>query len=515
MCGIIAVFCSKKPSNKMKILNSFKILKSRGPDYGKIVFNSNGVLGFQRLCINDISTGGNQPMEEIGGAKLMCNGEIYNHSQLEKEYNIKCSSKSDCEVLLPIYKKIGFEKMVNKIDGVFAIVITDGDMVYIARDRIGVRPLYKGWTIDGDLAVASVAKCLTSFCTDVEQIPPSIVSYNKRTKDYKVKNWTFDLYLVPNPSSLIRNTLTDAVKKRLLTDRPIGCLLSGGLDSSLVASILCRQLGSKNVRTYSIGMQGSTDLKYAQQVSDYLGTHHTEVIFTPQEGIETIPLVIKTLESYDITTVRASVGMYLLCKYIKENTNDKVIFSGEGSDELLCGYLYFHFAPSSSELSLESIRLIRNLYLYDVLRADRTVSVHGLELRVPFLDKNFVNLAISLSGSIKMPLHGYEKYALRDAFRESYLPDSVLWRRKEGFSDGVSGVKKSWYKYIQEYVDTKITDQDFKSSDYISKESMWYRQVFDIYFPNYKPEITMWMPKWVETKDPSGRVTGAYDEKEI
>lgn len=513
MCGIIAVFSEGRSKVLSEILESYCLLESRGPDYGNFVVDNKSIIGFQRLCINDMSSKGNQPMESDNGVKLVCNGEIYNHKSLQKEFNIECKSSSDCEVLLKLYEKIGFEEMVKRIDGVFALVIIDGDMVYLARDRIGVRPLYQGWTENGDFAVASVAKALTLFCKDVKQIPPSIVSYNKNTKKFLHQEWSYMCKEIKDPISIIEKTLINAVKKRLMSDRPIGCLLSGGLDSSIVASILARLVGPINLRTYSIGMKGSTDLKYARKVAEYLGVNHTEVIFTAEEGIEAIPEVINAIESYDITTIRASVGMYLLSKYIKENTEDRVIFSGEGSDELLCGYLYFHFAPTPEELEQESLRLIKDLYLYDVLRADRSVSAHGLELRVPFLDKEFVDLATSLKGNQKKPTNGYEKYILRKSFSDQYLPDSVLWRRKEGFSDGVSGVKKSWYKYIQEYAETQISNEEFKNSEFISKEAMWYKKIYDQYYPTYNPKMYMWMPKWVDAKDPSGRVTGAYDEE--
>jgi asparagine synthase (glutamine-hydrolysing) len=510
MCGIIGVFKSNKDSKESyEIIESYKNLSNRGPDNGLLISNSEFILGFRRLCINDTSFNGNQPMmSKNSKAILVCNGEIYNHKELESEFDIKCESNSDCEIILKLYEKIGFNETIKKLDGVFAVIIIDGDMIYIARDRIGVRPLFLGWTKNKDLAIASLAISLESFCTDISQIPPSIMTYNKKTKVFNKEEYEYCLYKVldENIQTNIRNTLTNAVKKRLLSDRPIGCLLSGGLDSSLVVSILCKLIGPSNVRTYSIGMEGSPDLEYAKQVSKYLGTIHTQVVFTPEEGIQAIPEVIKTIESYDITTVRASVGMYLLAKYIKDNTDDIVIFSGEGSDELLCGYLYFHFAPSPSLLQEESVRLINDLYMYDVLRADRTISTHGLELRVPFLDKDFLNLSISLNGSQKMPKNGYEKYILRDAFRTGYLPDSILWRRKCAFSDGVSHMTKSWFEIIQDHVETIIDDDDFKNSEFKTKEEMWYKNLFNSYFSNYNPNMYMWMPKWVNTTDPSARV---------
>ena len=405
---------------------------------------------------------------------------------------------------------MGFFETIKLLDGDFAIIISDGDMVHFARDRVGVRPLFTGKTKQGFLAIASLAKSLLSFCDDVKQLPPSMVSYNRKTKEFITNNYVYNLKYIHSSSiySDIKNTLIESVKKRLLSDRPIGCLLSGGVDSSLITSILCKLLGSSNVRTYSVGMEGSSDLKYAKIVANYLNTNHTEVLFTPEEGIDSIPEVIHSLETYDITTIRASVGMHILSKYIKNNTTDKVIFSGEGSDELLCGYLYFHNSPSPSSSEEESLRLIKDLYKYDVLRADRTVSGNGLELRVPFLDKEFLDLSISLTGYQKIPLFGYEKYVLRKAFDDHYLPDEVLWRRKTAFSDGVSPTSKSWYEIIQEHVEMQIGHDEWEinKDKFPSKEALWYKQIFDIYFPTFeKPIDYYWMPKWTNATDPSAR----------
>ena len=509
MCGIIAVFCNKNPTVEKEIINSYENLSDRGPDSGTLTVKNNNFLGFRRLSINDMSKIGDQPITS-GNISLMCNGEIYNHIGLENEFGIVCKSTSDCEIILKLYEKIGFSETIKRLDGDFAVVITDGDMVYLARDRVGVRPLFTGITLDGDFAVASVAKALLPFCSNVKQLEPSIVSFNKKTNVFTSEKYIYPIFTISENDqySVIEKTLVNAVRKRLMSDRPMGCLLSGGLDSSLVASILCKLIGPLNVRTYSIGMEGSSDLKYAQIVAKYLGTQHTEVLFTPEEGLASIPKVIEALESYDITTVRASVGMYLLGKYIKDNTNDVVILSGEGSDELLCGYLYFHNTPSSDKASEESLRLINDLYKYDVLRADRTISVHGLELRVPFLDRDFLHLSISLTGDQKRPLFGFEKHILRTAFSNGYLPDEILWRRKCAFSDGISPDTKSWYEIIQEYVDTKIDEKnwDNNKTNFPSKESFWYKQIFDKYFPTFlNPIDYYWMPKWTNATDPSAR----------
>lgn len=510
MCGILAVFSNNTPIDKNIILRDGSYLSKRGPDSrNEIITENNGIYIFHRLSINDVSGNGNQPMID-GNTLMMCNGEIYNYKDLIQQYDLKCHSKSDCEVILHLYKKFGFFEMVKKLYGVFAIVLVDGDNVYFARDRIGVRPLYTGWTREGFLAVSSVPNCLVNFCKNVDPVlPGTSLQYNKRLKQLGAV--LYDKVLLPKNRisteeglDRLRNTLIKAVKIRLITDRPIGCLLSGGLDSSLICAILVSLIGKDNVRTYSIGMEGSTDLHYAKKVANYLGTKHTEVLFTPEEGFNIIPEVIQILASYDITTIRASVGMYLISKYIAKNTSDKVIFSGEGSDELLQGYLYFHKAPCPIAGEWESLRLIKNLHRYDVLRSDRCISSCGLEPRVPFLDKDFVNTTLSLQQEDKIPQQGFEKYILRKAF-VGFLPEEVLWRRKEGFSDGVSSMNKPWYHYIKEKVEPLIPDVIFNHK-FPSKEAMYYKLIFDKIFPTYNLYLPYWMPKWTDESDPSGRL---------
>lgn len=520
MCGILAVFCNKYPSLFQEIIKAVESIKNRGPDKMVSYLKSDGMYFFQRLSINDLSSSGDQPMFSSNGKILMmCNGEIYNHKELQQEYEIKCNSTSDCEIILRLYEKIGFVEMYKKLDGYFAIVLVDGDTVYLARDRIGVRPLFTGFTEEGFVAVASVPNALLPFCSRVEYFTPGcVVSFKKEANPtinclYQEQIVCKDNRVVDNITEAIHDTLLLAVKKRLLTDRPIGCLLSGGLDSSIVCALLVKLLGPSNVRTYSIGMEGSTDLYYARKVATHLKTEHHEVLFTPDEGFAVIPKLIEVLGTYDVTTIRASVGMYLLSQYISKNTNDKVIFSGEGSDEAWCGYLYFHNAPSPDEAEKESLRLLREMHLYDVLRADRTVSSNGLELRVPFLDRDFLNLALSLLPEDKIPSGGYEKLLLRKAFQK-YLPDDVAWRRKEGFSDGVSSVKKSWYEHIQERVEKIIPDSIFSESKWMNKEAFYYYLLFDKTFPTYNLRIPYWMPRWTDAKDPSGRKIAVYDEKQ-
>jgi asparagine synthase (glutamine-hydrolysing) len=533
MCGIIAVFKNNPSTCDKEIIEGFNLLDKRGPDSSKCIDNDKEFLGFKRLSINDLSSLGDQPMiyeDRLSNRHtvLICNGEIYNYLELAKEYDLKCISRSDCEVILKLYIKFGIEKTLSLLYGVFAFIIrdttTDGTVAYIARDRIGIRPLFIGKTIDNNTAFASEAKALNTYCFQVKQIEPSTyITINMSDPNELV---TTKYYYLPDRVGTsfsydeLKTRLETAVYKRLeCCDRAVGCLLSGGLDSSIIASIICKSeyYKTKKLNTYSVGMDGSEDLKYAKIVAEYLGTNHTEVIFTAKEGINAIPKVIFALESYDITTIRASVGMYLLCKYISENTNDRVIFSGEGSDELLCGYLYFHNAPSSDELFDESLRLVKNLYLYDVLRGDRCVSSNGLELRVPFLDQYFSEYCLRIPGELKAPQNGIEKYILRLAF-ETELPSEIVWRTKAAFSDAVSGPEKKWYEHIQQFVDTKISDEKFNdfSSRFPNKEAYYYWRIFNDFFYGFKnPVPEYWMPKWSSEANgnPSATVLNIYNDK--
>lgn len=513
MCGIIAVFNHNPTTCLHQTLNGFDKLNNRGPDCSSTIINDKEFIGFKRLSINDLTVLGSQPMTE-GNVAMICNGEIYNHLDAINDHDLKCISRSDCEVILRLYIKLGIKQTVENLYGVFAFIIRDGDMVYAVRDRIGVRPLFSGITRDNNYAFASEAKALVEYCSDVKQIPPaSIFTLKVSTNETKLETY----YNLPDKmgssffSDNLKDKLLKAVETRLITDRPVGCLLSGGLDSSVIAAILHKYLPGK-FNTYSIGMEGSEDLRCAKIVADHLKTNHTEVIFTAKEGFDAIPYVIFALESFDITTVRASVGMYLLSKYISKNTTDKVIFSGEGSDELLCGYLYFHSAPSSKELEDESLRLVKNLYLYDVLRGDRCVSSNGLELRVPFLDQKFAEYCLQIPGDIRKPQENVEKFILRAAF-EDYLPKEIVWRTKDGFSDSVSGPNKKWFEQIQEFVEELISDSEFKefSSKFPTKEAYYYWKIYNSFFNGFTSPISeYWMPKWVNSTDPSGRVLKVY-----
>ena len=427
MCGILGVF-NDNSSDQIMVAN--KILRKRGPDCGKIIIEPDKILVFRRLSIMDVNSTADQPFV-TKKSKLMCNGEIYNFQSLKEKYSLNCKTGSDCEVIIHMAEKLGFPTILPLLDGVYSIIYITNKRVWFARDYVGVRPLFYGITNKGGFALASNALTLQSFCGKIVHLEPGWGYYDIETRSIKTRS-----YMYPRPTPVkfktigfnkidkksdiltkyINEILVQAVHKRLMGDRPLGFLLSGGLDSSLIVSIACDLLGPENVKTFSIGIEGSKDLENAQKVAKFLGTQHTVVNFTPDEGFKAIPEVIRDLETYDITTIRASVAMWLLCKYIKNKTDIKILMSGEGADELFCGYLYFHYAPSPKELHKESLRLVKELYKYDVLRADRCVSSHGLELRVPFLDKDIVDLAFCLDGKIKMPKEGFEKDLLRSSF---------------------------------------------------------------------------------------------------
>ena len=520
MCGIFALQYNIQQHNLDQIIASFQMLANRGPDTNSLHKYDKVILGFHRLAIMDTSPNGNQPFS-FKTSKVICNGEIYNHQFLKDIHELSCKSTSDCECLLPLFHKIGFTNLVQVLNGDFAFIIYHDNKFYFARDRIGVRPLFYGITNDDNFVLASYARALAGYCKEVYPVPPGSGIYDFDSRELKLEPFVYPTtpIFVGDKEKRIREILTIATKDRLMSDRPIACLLSGGLDSSVITSIICKLIGPEKVRTYSIGMEGSMDLRYAKKVATFLGTNHTEVLFTAEEGFAVIPQIIRDIESYDITTIRASVGMWLLARYISQNTQDIVLFSGEGADELFCGYLYFHYAPTPSELHQESVRLLQELYLYDVLRADRCISSHGLELRVPFLDRRLIDICLSLSGEDKMPKNGMEKHILRQAFSDNYLPEDILWRRKDGMSDGISGNKgKKWYEQIQEFVEAKISDKEFESQKHSplrafpTKEAYYYRKIYDEIFPTYQPQYNFWLPKWVQHKgDPSGRNLNIFE----
>jgi len=512
MCGIFfyQLLNNIFDSKTLRVLeNNFKRIQHRGPDNSKQIINQNQFLGFHRLSINGLSEQGNQPFNYDNNF-VLCNGEIYNYQKLAQKYQIELNENdSDCAIIWPLYQKVG-TKIFEELDGVFAIIIVHDNKIIVGRDPIGVRPLFYG-----------IDENQIGFCSEAKGIFDLVETHTFPPKHFMViENGTLSSLQEYNDEvetdKSIKEAFYAAVEKRMMSDRPIGALLSGGLDSSLVAGILSKKLSGKKLRTYSIGFPESQDLKYAREVANFIGSEHHEVLMTEEEVIKELPMIVDCLATWDTTTIRASVGMYFLAKYIRELGEDVVIFSGEGADELMQGYLYFHYQPNEIEGVAESERLVKNLYYYDVLRADRTTANFGLELRVPFLDKEFRS---SLKNYNLSPQNKVEKYVLRKAFRdENVIPESVLWRRKEAFSDGVSG-KKSFYQVLQEHIENLYTDEEFQIKQNAvlharpkTKEAMFYRELFyQIYGKENEEWIPdYWMPRWCETNDPSARTLNIY-----
>ena len=512
MCGIFIIRGTKCCLSYIE--TEFNKSSKRGPDASRFLEMDGNYIGFHRLAINGLDPSGMQPFIK-NNCYLICNGEIYNHKDLYLMLNKTPQTGSDCEVILDLYQEFGIEYTCKILDGVFAFILIDGNSVYFARDPFGVRPLYYFDCGGGIFGAASELKSLINFNTNIKQFPPghfghfngkSIVIYNHFSLNSTGLDYTsiytgYDYY-----KTLVKVSLINAVKKRLMSERPIACLLSGGLDSSLITSIVVNLLPQQTIKTFSIGLSGSPDLKYAREVANFLKTDHYEVVVTEKEFLEAIPTVIKAIESYDTTTVRASVGNYLIAKYISENCDSKVIFNGDGSDELTGGYLYFHKSPSRLHSDSETAKLLCNISYFDVLRSDKCISSCGLEPRTPFLDKSFVTIYRSIPLNVRFPVGTIEKKLLRDSFAE-YLPHNVLYRQKEAFSDGVSNEKRSWFKIIEEYVDTiKFKSVNVSHNVPKTKEQEYYRYLYETEYPNTSHVIPyFWMPRWSETTDPSAR----------
>ena len=578
MCGIFALL-NNKYSDKKLIKDAFDKGKDRGPEYSEFIEIPliNCSLGFHRLAINGVDDElSNQPFS-IDGIYLVCNGEIYNHKQILNILNITPKSKSDCESIIHLYKKYGIEQTLQILDGVFAFVMIDTNTkeIFVARDTYGVRPLFvnkfkkvKHIDIEGakyclSYAFASELKQLYNICgnafdEEISQFEPGHVSMFKyketlrthtSTKYTEIEHIEDIAFSAPNSFSVggnvdmdeiltnIYNKLYQSVMKRVdNTERKIACLLSGGLDSSLIAALV-KQIHKGELHTWSIGLEGSEDLRYAQMVADHIGSIHHSIIVTEEEFLFAIPDVINAIESYDTTTVRASVGNWLICKKIKQQSDSKVIFNGDGADEVMGGYLYFHEAPDPIAFDKDCRRLLSNIHYFDVLRSDRSISSHGLEARTPFLDRSFVQYYLSISHLIRD--HGYnqkpEKYLIREAVKRvnpTLLPDAVLFRTKEAFSDGVSKQTKSWYEIIQSFVKDEIFSHLYSEHDenYIIKnmnpyvhnrpktlEQLYYRDIFEKLFTKYAVDRVIpyfWMPNFVENAtDASARTLSVYKDK--
>ena len=495
---------------------------SRGPDDSRIIDTGKGLLGFHRLSIMGLTPDGMQPFE-LNGSFVVCNGEIYGYEKIKEELAKKYTFKSgsDCEILLPMYREYGTD-MFAMLDAEYAFIIFDGDSgSYIAaRDPIGIRPLYYGYDKKGAILFASEAKNLVSICDHVMPFPPGHYYKDGKFVRYcditEVKEICHDS--LETVCSKIHDKLVAGVEKRLVADAKVGFLLSGGLDSSLVCAIAAKK-SDKPIRTFAIGMnEDAIDLKYAKQVADYIGSDHTEVIMTKEQVLSELEHVIELLGTYDITTIRASMGMYLLCKWIHENTDIRVLLTGEISDELF-GYKYTDFAPSAEEFQKESQKRVRELHMYDVLRADRCISVNSLEARVPFGDLDFVKYVMSVDPAKKMNVYGKGKYLLRHAFEGDYLPHDILYREKAAFSDAVG---HSMVDHLKEYAESYYTDEEFeeKKAKYthaapFTKESLLYREIFEKYYPGQSDMVVdFWMPNrsWegCDVNDPSARVLSNY-----
>ena len=582
MCGIFSILNNDYTISTDLVNSSFTKGKNRGPEFSTLNNYLKLVFGFHRLAINGLNDESNQPII-VNNVILICNGEIYNYKYLYKYINEEPNTDSDCEIIIHLYIKYGIEQTLTMLDGEFSFILLDNrithdlnNKLYVARDPYGVRPLYYLKNYNTNLnnnarygkifGFASEMKCLVDIC-------------NTNISKFKIKQFSPGTYSVFNLSNLVYSEwqaikenipyfiptfsytnstgkidsineiyksvsyyLNEAVIKRCnTTERPIACLLSGGLDSSLVAALTNHFYKMNDfpykLETYSIGIKGSEDLKYARFVADYLQTKHTEIIVTEKEMFEAIPEVIYAIESYDVTTIRASIGNYLLGKYISKHSNAKVILNGDGSDEVCGGYLYMNKCPDDIEFDKETRRLLKDIHLFDVLRSDKCISFHGLEPRTPFLDKSFVNHYLSISPYLRNHNNGknIEKYILRNSFsKENFknfegkqlLPDEVLWRKKEAFSDGVTCKGRSLYQILQEHISFQLNIHSMETlynvddvdesilmySPNIECEKYYYKQIFLDYFPNCEKILPYyWMPKYTNASDPSARTLDIYN----
>ena len=522
MCSIMG-YCSPR-ADRRAFEEGFSRTVTRGPDDSRIVDTGAGLLGFHRLAIMGLHPEGMQPFG-LNGSFLVCNGEIYGFEKLKQELSEKYTfvSQSDCEILLPLYQEHGVE-MFSMLDAEFALILYDAETggYVAARDPIGIRPLYYGYDKEGSILFASEPKNLLDLTDKIMPFPPGhyfkdgqFVCYCDLTKVENICHDDLDTIC-----SNIREKLIAGVEKRLVADAKVGFLLSGGLDSSLVCSIAAKR-SKTPIKTFAIGMsEDAIDLKYAREVAEYIGSDHTEVIITKDSVLSALEWVIMVLGTYDITTIRASMGMYLLCEAIHKNTDIRVLLTGEISDELF-GYKYTDFAPSAEAFQKEAEKRLRELHMYDVLRADRCISVNSLEARVPFGDLDFVKYVMSIDPEKKLNKYGKGKYLLRRAFEGDYLPESILYREKAAFSDAVG---HSMVDYLKEFAASHYTDEEFEHrrcaynhARPFTKESLFYREIFEKYYPGQSEMvIDFWMPNksWdgCDVNDPSARVLSNYGD---
>lgn len=531
MCGLLAY--SGDGAQLKNLETVFKTLTHRGPDDTEILSINQGeaTFGFHRLAIMDPSQKGHQPfMDTEFGHVIMCNGEVYNYEQLKKTYEKthQFKSESDCEVLVPMFKELGIARLCQKLDAEFAVVIWDNKKkcLVAGRDPIGIRPLFFGYTKENKMMFASEAKVLTPYCQNVEVFPPGYFYDGEKFEKYTDLTTVVQYSSKPLESHLkdIREKLIEGVRKRLVADVPVGYLLSGGLDSSLVCAI-ANDILKKPITTFAVGLDHNPiDIHYAKTVADYIKSDHHPVYFNKEDTLGVLDKLIWHLETWDITSIRASIGMYLVCKYIREKTNIKVVLTGEISDELF-GYKYTDFAPSPEAFQQEAKKRVDELYMYDVLRADRCIAANSLEARVPFGDLDFVRTVMEIHPDFKVNTTGMGKWILRKAFDGTkLLPESILWREKAAFSDAVG---HSMVDYLKEYADSKYSDQDvlqakekYPYGTPFTKESLLYRDIFEKHFAGQSRLIKdFWMPnkEWsnCNVADPSARVLPNYGKSGV
>ena len=507
------------------LMEGFERTVSRGPDMSAFMETKSGYLGFHRLAIMGLDERGMQPFE-LNGNCVVCNGELYGFREVRASLSDKYAftSESDCEILLPLFEEYDLD-MFRTLDAEFALIIYDAkrDSLVAARDPIGIRPLYYGKAPDGKMLFASEAKNLMGLTDTILPFPPGCYYADGKFTRYADPAHVDHFWMTDEDTAAraLRDLLIAGVTKRLDADAPVGFLLSGGLDSSLVCAIAARELG-RPIRTFSIGMDvDAIDLKYARRVAEYLGSEHTEVIVTREDVLGALETVIELLGTYDITTIRASIGMYLVCKAIHETTDVRVLLTGEISDELF-GYKYTDFAPDAEAFQAEAEKRIREIHMYDVLRADRCISVNSLEARVPFGDLAFVECAMRIDPRLKMNRHNLGKYLLRHAFEGTgLLPDDILFRQKAAFSDAMG---HSMVDDLKEYAEKTYTDEEFEirrraytHAQPFTKESLLYRELFEKYYPGQSAMIQdFWMPnrtwKGCDVSDPSARVLANYGD---
>ena len=552
MCGIVCAFELKQTSKKLRpqLLKMAKLIRHRGPDWSGIYSNNKVIMAHERLAIVDPTSGKQPLLSKDKNLVLAANGEIYNHLELRKQFEdyYQFQTKSDCEVILALYKKKG-ASFLDELNGIFGFALYDvaNDSYLIARDHMGIIPLYMGWDQDGTFYVASELKALEGVCSKIELFPPGHYLDSKvgELKSWYQRDWMeYDL-VKENETDIrvLRTALEEAVHRQLMSDVPYGVLLSGGLDSSITSAI-AKKYAEKRIESddkdaawwpqlhsFATGLENSPDLAAAQKVADHLGTIHHEIKFTIQEGIDAIRDVIYHLETYDITTIRASTPMYLMARAIKA-MGIKMVLSGEGADEIFGGYLYFHKAPSAKDFHEETVRKLDKLHMYDCLRANKSLAAWGIEGRVPFLDKAFMDVAMNINPSDKM-INGerMEKWILRKAF-EDLLPKSVAWRQKEQFSDGVG---YSWIDTLKELVEKEVTDKQLANVHFkfpiqppTSKEEFYYRSIFAEHFPSdtaaksvpsvpsvacSTPTALEWDESFKNMNDPSGRAVANIHDK--